>query len=307
MSTEASQTPAIENAAPAQVDKYAGIEVSTDDTDRILKSADPDAQEPTKAEQSKDSSDAPAADDASESTTDSQRQSKTRYKKLVKEREEANRRAERLELELKSKASDQKAQDAPGEEPQLGDFDTYDDYDESYRNWQAQKQKAKDAPAEKDKTASDEKASDQAAFFSKLTDSQKTALGVVQAVIEDSSDVPDDFAAVIEEKGNVVTPDILEAVAECDDPAKVVYHLCKNEALAAQLAKQSPIQQAKTLTKLEAQLQKPATVQRKTTKAPDPITPVRSDVNFKDKSPQDMSIAEYEQWRAKGQSKSNGW
>ena len=87
---------------------------------------------------------------------------------------------------------------------------------------------------------------------------------------------------------------MLEALAECDDPAKVMYHLGQNKDVATEISKGSAAQQMRAILKLDMSVNKaPPPKPIKTTEAPNPIQPVKGSDTQK-KSLQDQSFAEYE-------------
>lgn len=64
-----------------------------------------------------------------------------------------------------------------------------------------------------------------------------------------------------------------EAVLEADDPAALLHHLGKNPDLAAELEGLSPVQVARKVARIEAQMQAPKEPKQST--APKPIAPVK--------------------------------
>lgn len=199
-----------------------------------------------------------------------------RINKAVKQREEAKREAERLRKELDELKGN------ANKEPVESDFETYDQY--------------LDALDKYDNSNSDpegDEKPDQKGEAEELSDSQKTAMAVLSEAFE-SSDKPEDFEEVAFADDLQVTADMLEALAECDDPSKVLYHLGKNKDLAAEIAGKGPKQQLKELLKLDMTSKdfKPAKPV-KITKTADPIDPVGG-ADAQEKSISEMSFAEYE-------------
>ena len=107
-----------------------------------------------------------------------------------------------------------------------------------------------------------------------MTDSQKTALAVISEQVE-NSDTPDDFEAVALSPDLPITGEMLEALAECDNPTKVMYHLGKNSDLAAGIAAKTSAQQMREIAKLDMTIGSKPPKPIKTTEAPDPISPVK--------------------------------
>lgn len=85
-----------------------------------------------------------------------------------------------------------------------------------------------------------------------------------------------------------------EAILAADDPAAVINAIGLDPDLAGELGEMSPIQQARRIAKLEAELSKPA--EPKASTAPKPIAPVKG-AGGGTKDPALMSDAEFAQWR----------
>lgn len=211
-----------------------------------------------------------------------------RIDEVVKEREAEKRRAEAAERKLKEFEGKQQNPEEQAEvkEPVESDFDTYDEYLDALDKFDKQP----DQKVEKE-TNTDKKDTDSQAY-EELTDSQKTALAITQERVS-SADKPEDFDAVALNPDLPVTGEMLEALAECDNPAKVMYHLGQNKELATDIAGQSPAQQMRAIAKLDLTVTSKPPKPTKTTNAPDPISPVGGS-DAQEKSVSDMSFAEYE-------------
>ena len=106
-----------------------------------------------------------------------------------------------------------------------------------------------------------------------------------------------DAAMAVAANANIVSADLAAMVLEGDAPVDVAYHLGKNPALARQLSQMPPLQAARELGRIEAQISKPQP--RTATNAPDPITPVRAGGSA-GKDPAKMSVDEYRAFRQAG-------
>lgn len=106
-----------------------------------------------------------------------------------------------------------------------------------------------------------------------------------------------DFDAVAM-SGDVPIPDsVARLVATSEVGPDVAYFLGQNKALAAEIAKLNPVEQARAIGRIEATITAPRP--RQTTTAPPPINPVRAK-SAAGKSPEDMTPDEYAKWRAGG-------
>lgn len=226
-----------------------------------------------------------------------------RIDKVVREREEERRKSEALQRELDElkKGKQQKPEEqAEVKEPVESDFDTYDEYLDALDKFDKQSDQKVDKETDTDKKDTDSQADEE------LTDSQKTALAITQERVA-SAEKPEDFEAVALNPDLPVTGEMLEALAECDDPAKVMYHLGKNKDLATDIAGQSPAQQMRAIAKLDLTVTSKPPKPTKTTNAPDPISPV-SGSDAQEKSVSDMSFAEYEaHMNKKEQKRKSSW
>lgn len=95
----------------------------------------------------------------------------------------------------------------------------------------------------------------------------------------------------------IIPPHVAQIVLESDQAADVAYHLGKNPAVARQIAAMNPVQAAREIGRIEAQvsLPKPKTQSA----APSPITPVRPGGTSR-KDPGSMTPAEFAKWRDAG-------
>ena len=120
-------------------------------------------------------------------------------------------------------------------------------------------------------------------------------MAVIKELVE-ISDKPDDYEKVAYADDVQITGEMLEALAECEDPAKVIYHLGKNKDIAAEIASGSTAQQMRKIAQLELSIGSKPAKPVKQTKAPTPISPVKaSDAQKKPVSK--MSFSEYEDYR----------
>lgn len=105
-----------------------------------------------------------------------------------------------------------------------------------------------------------------------------------------------DFERVIKSDTLAFTPAMVEALTD-DGMHDIAYELAKQpEEVARIAALPTPILQVKEILRVQASLQAKA-AERVTTKAPPPIKPIRAAGAPAKKSPSDMTMAEYSEWR----------
>lgn len=223
-----------------------------------------------------------------------------RFNTLTRQREEQRLRAEAAErriAELEAAAEKSKKEEPEAKEPKEEDFQTYEEYLDASEAYAAnEKNKGKPDQQEPEQKPEDKKPEEQKPEG--LTDSQQVAMAVLKDVIDRNEALPEDFEAVALAQDVPINGSMLEALAECDDPAKVMYHLGKNKELSAEIAGKTPVQQAREIAKLDmtvtAKKPKPANV----TNAPETIDPVGGG-DTQQKSVADMSFSEYEAYMNK--------
>lgn len=219
-----------------------------------------------------------------------------RIGELVRQREDGKRENEGLKREiadLKSKKTEKKS-----EEPKEKDFETHDEYLDAVDVHEADIAKA--SPDKKD-----EKVSTDSNEAPELSDSQKTASAVLGEKLKDA-EKPDDFEEVAFADDVPISGEMLEVISECDDPAKVLYHLGQNKDLASEISKASSIQQIKAIDNIDrtANVKPPKPV--KLTKVADAIDPVKG-VDFQGKTLDEMSFSEFEKNQNGKSRTSDGW
>lgn len=283
--TPQTQPPAQEEQKP---EESANSEV--DDTE-----ADGDegkAEDKDQTEESAGNGAESAGDDATAEQSKGKKQSNVqkRIDKLVREREQEKRERERLERELaKIKGGNKdKPEKQDVKEPVESDFETYDAYLDALDQFENQSEQEQEEPA-KSKGDKTEKPSED---DDGLTDAQKTSLAVLQDVISEA-DKPSDFEQVALAQDVNINGQMLEALAECDNPVDVMYHLGKNKQTAADIAKMTPIKAAREIAKLDLTVKATPPKPKKQTNAPDPISPVKGSDSQK-KSLGEMSFSEFE-------------
>lgn len=207
-----------------------------------------------------------------------------RIDELTRKAYEAAREAKYWREQHASKQAEPSLNDAPAK-PVRTDFADDDAYLEALTDWkveqkvqrysqQTQAERAHEAQARHDATRFD--LYQQRVAESALPDYQK---------VVGESDVP-------------AAPHVLESILDSEHGPALAYHLAKNPDVAQQLNDMTPLQAARKIGLLEAQLAQPKTVttspeKRTTSKAPEPITPVRGGNGQFQKAPEAMTDAEW--------------
>lgn len=205
-----------------------------------------------------------------------------RIDKITREREDERRKSERLQRQVDELTKgDSKSEGAPKE----SEYETYDDYLTALDKYDGENDDKVDAKSEKPSESEDQSA---------LTDSQLTAQAILREKIGDGIDKYENFEEVALSEDVAITAEMVEALAECDDPLKVMMHLGNNKDVAAGIAGKTPIQQAREIAKLDLTVKVTPPKPTKTTTAADPISPVHGS-DSQQKAVGDMSFKEYEE------------
>lgn len=113
-----------------------------------------------------------------------------------------------------------------------------------------------------------------------------------ESQIDSASDKYDDFDdAIISIPREAMTDTMTYTIMESEQGGEVAYFLGKNHAEADRIAGLSPASQVREIDKLAARFVK------KSTRAPDPVTPLNSGGDAGGKDPDKMSPEEYRRWR----------
>ena len=209
-----------------------------------------------------------------------------RIDKITRQREDERRKNEQLQRQVDELTKgDSKNEGAPKE----SDFDTYDEYLTELDKYDGENDGKAGAKSEKPSESEDQ---------STLTDSQLTAQAILREKIGDGIDKYENFEEVALSEDVAITADMVEALAECDDPLKVMMHLGNNKDVAAGIAGKTPIQQAREIAKLDLTVKVTPPKPTKTTTAADPISPVHGS-DSQQKAISDMSFSEYEEHQNK--------
>lgn len=263
--------------------------------------AKPEAQEEQEGGAKSEESDADSKESNQEPVSKKSRSAQKRIDKAIRQREDARRESEAVkqENERLKKQLDEKNKPSSDKEPVESDFDNYDQYLDALSAYDSGDKGEEEKPTDK-------KGEDKSAEQGGLTDSQAASVSVLQERIE-AEDVPDDFKEVAYSDDVAITGDMVEALADCDNPVKVMYHLGKNKDLAAEISGKTPVQQAREIAKLDLTIDSKPAKPVKLTNAPDAISPVKGSDQQK-KTHSEMSFAEFEaDDRARSAGKKSTW
>lgn len=195
----------------------------------------------------------PNADDASaEPKEQKQNRFQKRIDRLTKEKSELARKVEELSAKNGAPAS------SDGE-PDVTDFEEYDDYLAARDAYRDKKQGGNQNAKSKDEQPSSEVVE---------------AKEIIYESFADAREKYSDFDAVVTAKDIAITNDMVVALAECDEPTDVLYYIAKHKAKSHEIAALSPRKQAIEFGKIEAMLAAKPLKSVKASAAPEPIKPV---------------------------------
>ena len=206
-------------------------------------------------------------------------------------RKAAEREAAELREQMKEALSAIKlltAEKAPKETPRptRESFDTPEAYDDALMDYAA-KQAATKATEE----------ARQAQSQAEVDRANKAILDTYNQRVENFESDHPDFEDVVYSDDLQLSPVMSRAILEAEDGPAIAYHLGQNPEMAERIAGLSPAQAVYEIGKISAKLSSPSKPK------PTVITPLRSRNNAGPKTPQEMSMAEYADYRAGQQKK----
>ena len=175
--------------------------------------------------------------------------------------------------------------------PQQSQFEDYDAYVEALTDWKTD-EKIRAFQREAAKKAGDIRAqSNESEFQAKLTEGAERY---------------EDFEEIARNPVLPITPGMIEILKDTDYPADIAYYLGKNIKECTMISRLSPLQAARTIGRIEAEIKTkigngrpPVPPKPKITNAPPPVQPIGS-AEVVTKDPSKMTQAEYEAWRREG-------
>ena len=227
-----------------------------------------------------------------------------RFSELTKQREEARKEAarereQREALESRIKELEGKAEPKPVEEnvkPSPSQFNDAFEYAEALAEWSAEQAILNREKAEAERKEQENR--------QKLADSWKQREAAIKA------DLPD-YDDMIASAADVTVSDVIrDAIIESDVGPRILYHLAENPELVETLNSSTPIKALREIGKLEAKFEANDTKQEAKTeaetkpsiarsKAPAPITPIKTSSAVADVgvSSDGEFHGTYQQWR----------
>lgn len=199
-----------------------------------------------------------------------------RIDKAIAKQREAERKAADAESKLKEltapkeqKNESKDTKDDP--EPKLNDFEDYESYNKAVAKWTA-KSVLKEAEAERTKAEAKRSHEQRASDVQKAFD---------ESISEFSKEHPDYHEVIqnaVDETAEGKLPrlpdHVINAIAESDTKAGLLYHIAKNSAELERLSHVSPERIGYEIGKLEARISSPVPEKKSTTSAPRPPSPV---------------------------------
>lgn len=221
------------------------------------------------------------------------------------ERERDYEKNKRLEVEKELR--ELKAKTPAGDKPKREDFEDEDKYIEALTDWKVEsKLNAKLAD-----TAKEVKEDEDKQVAAEIQEK-------VDEVTERGISKHDDYEEVVFVKDLALNQVMLDAILESDISEDILYFLGKNPDVSADIYKMKPLKAAKEIGKIEDRLVAESSkgplkeekkeekkedkkdevkpVVKKTTNAPEPITPVKA-TGAITKDPSEMTPKEYRAWR----------
>lgn len=205
-----------------------------------------------------------------------------RFDELTRKAHEAAREAAYWrEQAIKSQAPSQDATTKPARDAFASDAD----YFEALADWKAEQK------------VSEFRKQQQAEALNKAEQTQTaTRFELYQERVSTALDAMPDYHEVVGGSDVPAEAHVLEAILDSEQGPQLAYHLAKHPDVAQRLNEMTPVQAAREIGRLEAQLAQPKTETpppRRTTNAPPPINPVRGSNGQFTKSPDQMTDAEW--------------
>lgn len=241
--------------------------------------------------------DPPAKDEADEAEAEektSRAKARRERRKAEMERQrEAAEAAERELQEVKQKLSRVEGVLQHTQPPKESDFATYEEYQAKLAAYHSLR-----AFDERAMNETKSEAEQRERQYQELQQQrQAEARSMFEESCSEARERYADFDAVARNPQVPVSQGMADIILGLDSGPDVLYHLGKNPAQAAQIAKMPPVQAALAIGRIEAGLAMPKPITK--SKAPDPITPIRGS-GSPSKDPAKMTPTEYRKWREAG-------
>ena len=188
-----------------------------------------------------------------------------RIDELTRDKHEALREAQFWREQAAKQQSAQSSQDA--KKPARADFADDEGYFEALAEFKADQKVAAYREQSQAERANEAESRHNATRFE-----------LYQQRVSDSAEAMPDYHEVVGKSDVPAAPHVLESIIESDSGPQLAYHLAKNPDVAERLNDMTPLQAAREIGRLEAQLAQPKVEtppQKRTTNEPAPINPVR--------------------------------
>lgn len=257
-------------AAPVEQQPPATTEQSAQTTEQEQQQGQTEGDKPEGVEQQADKSEQPK---------------KGGVQKRIDELTRKAHEAEREAAFWREQAAKSQAPSTDAAKPARDSFDSDADYFEALADWKAEQK------------VSEFRKQQQAEALNKAEQTQTaTRFELYQERVAASLEAIPDYAEVVGASDVPAAPHVLESILDSDSGPQLAYHLAKHPDVAQRLNELTPVQAAREIGRLEAQLAQPKTetpTPKRTTSAPPPITPVRGSNGQFSKAPEQMSDAEW--------------
>lgn len=202
--------------------------------------------------------------------------------------DELTRKAHEAEREAafwREQAAKSQAPSTDAAKPARDSFDSDADYFEALADWKAEQK------------VGEFRKQQQAEALNKAEQNQTaTRFELYQERVSTALDAMPDYHEVVGGSDVPAAAHVLESILDSDSGPQLAYHLAKHPDVAQRLNELTPVQAAREIGRLEAQLAQPKTEApppKRTTNAPAPINPVRGSNGQFTKSADQMSDAEW--------------
>lgn len=214
-----------------------------------------------------------------------QQPKKTGVQKRIDELTRKAHEAEREAAFWREQATKQSASSTDAPKPTRDAFGSDDEYFEALADWKAEQK------------VSEFRKQQQAEALNKAEQTQTaTRFELYQERVSTALEAMPDYHEVVGGSDVPAEAHVLEAILDSEQGPQLAYHLAKHPDVAQRLNEMTPVQAAREIGRLEAQLAQPKTETpppKRTTNAPPPINPVRGSNGQFTKSPDQMTDAEW--------------
>lgn len=258
-------------AAPAEQQPPATTEQSAQTTEQEQQQGQTEGEKPEGAEQ--------------QPADKSEQPKKGGVQKRIDELTRKAHEAEREAAYWREEAAKSQAPSTDATKPARDGFASDADYFEALADWKAEQK------------VSEFRKQQQAEALNKAEQNQTaTRFELYQERVSTALEAMPDYHEVVGGSDVPAAAHVLESILDSDSGPQLAYHLAKHPDVAQRLNELTPVQAAREIGRLEAQLATPkaeTTPPKRTTNAPPPINPVRGSNGQFTKSPDQMTDAEW--------------